>query len=562
MGEKGLVGIVLGAGKIVQELMPIFGDIPTALMPINGKPVLFLIIDYLRSLGIRKMYISVGHKKEKVIKLLNVHSGTGDFDLCPVSVDPSKRPGNALFRIIKSIPDEEKRTNTFYLNLADTLLLRGTRFPCDRNFVVASTDYMRSERWCVIERCSDSNCVRAIYNKQKDKEGLLAIVGNYHFADLTNFDDLTEGDYEISRLLGHLLDKNIPLEIIETEDWCDFGHLEKYYQAKRSFLSPRAYNKLQADKFTDTIIKRSDRGDILKSEILWYLKIPKELKVYVPRIIDCNIEDEQQIYAEFEFYGYPSLAELWLYGGLNKHIWKVIIDRMFVLLNKFLNHRHKVCLDDYVAMYVQKTKDRASLAYKSNAKFRSLFEAESLIINGQRLKGWPFFKKHLDAFAEKLYSSKDNCLLHGDLCFSNILFDLNYGVMKLIDPRGSWGSLSLYGDIKYDVAKLRHSVSGLYDHIVNDHINLSFSYPEDYQNGWLINLQFPLRNETYKSVKEYFDHKVGELWNLNQIKLIEGLLFISMIPLHEDSKKRQLAMFARGISLLNESYDKELGSAK
>jgi len=34
--------------------------------------------------------------------------------------------------------------------------------------------------------------------------------------------------------------------------------------------------------------------------------------------------------------------------------------------------------------------------------------------------------------------------------------------------------------------------------------------------------------------------------------MIEGLLFISMLPLHEDNFERQLALFTIGIKRLNE----------
>ena len=36
------------------------------------------------------------------------------------------------------------------------------------------------------------------------------------------------------------------------------------------------------------------------------------------------------------------------------------------------------------------------------------------------------------------------------------------------------------------------------------------------------------------------------------IRLIEGLLFVSMLPLHRDEPRRQLAMLANGLTLLND----------
>ena len=43
-------------------------------------------------------------------------------------------------------------------------------------------------------------------------------------------------------------------------------------------------------------------------------------------------------------------------------------------------------------------------------------------------------------------------------------------------------------------------------------------------------------------------------WKLDEIKMIEGLLFISMLPLHSDNLERQLAFFCVGIERLNEIF--------
>lgn len=47
------------------------------------------------------------------------------------------------------------------------------------------------------------------------------------------------------------------------------------------------------------------------------------------------------------------------------------------------------------------------------------------------------------------------------------MFDSSNYIFKLIDPRGRLDSeATIYGDPRYDIAKLRHSVVGLYDFIV------------------------------------------------------------------------------------------------
>ena len=553
MSKKETLGVVLGAAKIRDELVPIFGDIPTALIPINGKPVIFFILEHFKSNGINNVYVSVGYQQGKVIKLLDAYSNTENFNVHPVVVDYYKKPGSSLFEVLKTIPDEKKNKSTLYVHLADTVPHDDISLPFDKNFILVSDDYFQSEHWCVVDVDADGEDIKAIFDKQKGKEEKFAVVGVYHFNDLEIFNDISKEDFEISYLLHLLIDKSIPIKAIEVDEWFDLGHLKKYYQVKSRFFSTRFFNSLKTDDFMNTIVKKSDRDEILKNEILWYLNIPKDIRIYTPRIIDCNTEDGKEIYAELEFYGYPSLSELWLYTELSQSVWQTVIDRVFAIVNKFRDYQQNVSLDDYIDMYVRKTNLRVKQARKLSTRWSLLFDERTLLINGKKLKGWPYLQSRLNDSAASLYKEKDNCFLHGDLCFSNILFDLNYGVVKIIDPRGSWGSQSYYGDIKYDIAKLRHSISGLYDHIVHDHFSVTLAPSiETKTKSSTIDVSFPLWNETHASIAKYFDSKVGEIWDINQIKFIEGLLFISMIPLHANDEKRQIAMFARGIELLNE----------
>ncbi len=62
-------------------------------------------------------------------------------------------------------------------------------------------------------------------------------------------------------------------------------------------------------------------------------------------------------------------------------------------------------------------------------------------------------------------------------------------------------------------------------------------------------------SELNRKVSEYFDKKISEEYNLQSIKLIEGLLLLSMLPLHRDSLKKQLAFYVVGLSSLNEVFD-------
>ena len=113
-------------------------------------------------------------------------------------------------------------------------------------------------------------------------------------------------------------------------------------------------------------------------------------------------------------------------------------------------------------------------------------------------------------------------------------------IYKFIDPRGNFGIDTIYGDYRYDIAKLRHCYHGRYDEITNNLFEIE-------ENEGKINIKFYKNNE-YIDFDEILEKKDV---NIDDIELIEGLLFISMIPLHNDYPERQIAFFARGIQILN-----------
>jgi hypothetical protein len=339
------------------------------------------------------------------------------------------------------------------------------------------------------------------------------------------------------------------MRAVDVRKWFDLGHLDKYYEAKKRFTGSRFFNTLKHDEILGTVTKYSEDGEKLKNEIQWYLKIPERLQVLTPKIIDHSLKtgEGKKVFIELEYYGYPPLSELWVYGQSSKKVWHTIIDRIVHIVSLFMHYPGQIDIGDYSNIYVRKVESRISSARIESKVLDTLFSNSTVIINGVEYAGWETLNKFGGRYWENLYNVADNCIIHGDLCFSNILFDLMNGIVRLIDPRGRWGTQDVYGDIKYDLAKLRHSISGLYDFIMGDLFNLS-------SQGNTIRLEFPQVNGIHRDVAEYFDERIGEKWDIGYIKFIEGQLFLSMLPLHSDNEKRQVAMFARGIMALNEVY--------
>ena len=135
--------------------------------------------------------------------------------------------------------------------------------------------------------------------------------------------------------------------------------------------------------------------------------------------------------------------------------------------------------------------------------------------------------------------------MHGDLCFNNILYDSGSGIIRLIDPRGSFGDENegVFGDPRYDLAKLMHSACGHYDYIVNGIYHLDAN-PNDFK------LSFAERDNARWLEEAIYWVLDNQKVDKSLIEIMCALLFLSMVPLHSDDERRQLALFLNGVSLL------------
>ena len=184
-------------------------------------------------------------------------------------------------------------------------------------------------------------------------------------------------------------------------------------------------------------------------------------------------------------------------------------------------------------MYLKKTFNRINQVIAEDKLFREIFDQDFIFINNKKLKNWNLMKNKIEEKIDVMYNENDNCLIHGDLYFANILYNSEKNMFKLIDPRGIWCN-TIGGDIKYDLAKIRHSIVGGFDTITNG----LYSAIYDEMDGIITDVYKP---KNYDDVCEKLDLRIKERWDLDKIKIIEGLLFISMLPLHKDHFERQLA---------------------
>ena len=300
-------------------------------------------------------------------------------------------------------------------------------------------------------------------------------------------------------------------------------------------INKRYFNQIKVDCNKGTIEKKSMNIDKFIGEIKWYLELPLELQCYVPRVFEYSL-DRNDAFIKMEYYGYPCLSSIYLNESCKADFWNDILDSIFFVINDMKKYKKIDDGNTSTEMYCTKTINRLE-EIRKNPEFRNYFN-EKIIINSKEYEPLNYYIEKIKKINIPLDSLS---IIHGDFCLSNILYDLKNRIIKLIDPRGKFGKYTIYGDLRYDLAKLSHSFNGNYELIINDLFTI-----KTYKNKIFFNL---FDSEYKKKVRKMFNSKLKKEYQkeINTINLIEALLFLSMIPLHKDFVDRQKVMFAIGI---------------
>ncbi len=531
--------ILLCGGRINYSNLPIHTNVSNSMIPINGKPVISWILEDLIGKNMKEATV-VLRQENKSLKDFLLRAFQNRFILNIVELEES----NSIIESLAAGLKEIKNNNPTQVILGDTLIKDS--FAGDSDFVYVH-EVEESQRWCIAVYDSNNRVIEYIDKQDHIAKPYMALCGYYYFRDTLSLKKSLQATSERSKTqMSDLLlayQQTHPMHIKKSNQWYDFGNIDNLIYSKQRLLQSRFFNSLSIDPILNTITKVSEFDKKLRDELNWYKNLPRSLQVLTPRIIS-----EQEIDGKLnlvqEYYGYPTLAELYLFSDLGEENWQSIFRRLLTLHQAF--HSYEVVLEpgDLKSIYLDKTFERIENLCQ-NKYWQELFAAEEISFNGEKLKNFYTLKPWLERAIDTLSENQKGCVIHGDFCFSNILYDLSNQIIRLIDPRGSFGQTGIYGDPRYDMAKLRHSIAGYYDYIVSDLFEISES------EGAFAGTIFT--HQAHHGLGEIFDELLEQFgYDSKEVKLIEGLLFISMLPLHEDKPNRQKMMYVTGIQRLNQ----------
>lgn len=134
-------------------------------------------------------------------------------------------------------------------------------------------------------------------------------------------------------------------------------------------------------------------------------------------------------------------------------------------------------------------------------------------------------------------------LIHGDPTFSNILVDRS-DKPWFIDPRGFFGGIALFGDRRYDWAKLYYSTVGNYDSFNRKQFLLQI----DGDGG---GAEIEIRENGWSHLRGLFQERFST--DMPAIKLIHALIWLSLSGYVEDDYDSIVGAYVKGLQVLNEA---------
>jgi len=336
-----------------------------------------------------------------------------------------------------------------------------------------------------------------------------------------------------------------PLRPLQGGRWLDFGHVQTFFRSRRAVSTARAFNQLEITE--TTVRKRGDPPEKLQAEAYWLANAPPAIRPYCARLIEEGVDATGYFYStDYEYI--PTLAELYAFGRVNRSSWSDILSSCGDFMDAAAGSAPKIVPGVGSAapsalhtLAIDKTHARLEQFARQTG-----FDLDAdLRLNGRPC---PSLRRCAEAAAAIVATSPPRpAVMHGDFCFSNILYSFRTRRIRLIDPRGYAvpGRPSLYGDSQYDAAKLMHSAAGRYDLIIADRYagspsltcDLELRFADDADQLWL---------EQAAAERTMGGVRLGSLG----VKAVTATLFLSMLPLHADKPRRQWALLANGLRLV------------
>ena len=330
-----------------------------------------------------------------------------------------------------------------------------------------------------------------------------------------------------------------PLDLANIRDFLTFMH---------GATPARHFNALSAD--AQYFTKSSADRDKMRAEYTFYQLVPESMQSWLVQPFDFREDRNGASYRMLRYY-LADAALQWVHGAFDAESFEAFIERLLFVLNERPRRPCTKAASGAAArtLFVDKLAARcAQFLDSAEGKRINMLAASAspeLDLERQLARFRGLYERHARGF-----ESDYMAVGHGDPCFSNILYDQQRYLLKLIDPKGATTEADLWTHPLYDICKVSHSVLGDYDFINSGLYRVGFTDSND--------LLLHLEHTNHPALKQQFLRQLRKLGiDPRVVRLGEASLFLSMLPLHSDHPNKVMAFMLRARQILDEvEHDK------
>jgi len=323
---------------------------------------------------------------------------------------------------------------------------------------------------------------------------------------------------------------NVPIECF------DFGTQKTLTQTSNSF-NASAYADIEKDGAVIYKQYKPFANDLFEKESLWYRFSPTSVRRFIPKTYAFD-EVERKITMEY-------IDALSVDFNSEEEMKDFLATTVYILDEYFHSNKYPPHRESLYNEYISAPIERCALVCKTVPRFND----KKLFVNGQVYEN-PYRLLKSKTISDELIDRllpESFCFIHGDPTLQNLM--QGNGKVWFIDPKAKFGNIWLYGDPKYDFAKLYYSFVGNYDKFNLGSYNLlvtdsGFDYEIDRAkfanlDGWYLN---------------YLSDKLSI--NPTDIKLIHSLVWLRVVGyVLPQSIEQSIVAFLNGTVLFNEAMN-------
>lgn len=351
------------------------------------------------------------------------------------------------------------------------------------------------------------------------------------------------------KFLRKLLITNIE-DIINQEEYAKLtiqgmvyiGEINNFIQCITGNFDSRYFNSLQGSEYK--IKKSSKNKNKIKSEYTYYHLLPEKLQSWFVMPFDYQENRDIASYTMERLY-MTDIAIKWVHGSIYKEEFSDLMDMYFY----FFSERSQKVVSKEIYMSINDNLYHLKVAERIESlkhlpeykKIDRLIKNSSIGSIDEIFQWYLIVKKKVE---DRVKYSFVSVIGHGDPCFANALYNRATRTLKFIDPKGALNEEELWTNPYYDLAKLSHSVCGLYDFFNNAMFDITINEELEFI------LSIPFDNTEYKRIlKEKVIKNGFDYWS---VRIYEASLFLSMLPLHMDYPLKVFAFILNAIKILKE----------